>query len=51
MWNSYKVCFYKGRQYGLGSGAGIDVFLAANIVKGSGRVIGIDMTDEMLECR
>ncbi len=33
----------------LGSGAGIDVFLAANIVKGSGSVIGIDMTDEMLE--
>src|ERR671911_1959463 len=33
----------------LGSGAGIDVFLAANIAKGSGRVIGIDMTDEMLE--
>src|ERR687892_342212 len=33
----------------LGSGAGIDVFLAANIVKGSGKVIGIDMTDEMLE--
>ena len=33
----------------LGSGAGIDVFLAANIIKGSGRVIGIDMTDEMLE--
>jgi ubiquinone/menaquinone biosynthesis C-methylase UbiE len=33
----------------LGSGAGIDVFLAANKVKGSGRVIGIDMTDEMLE--
>jgi ubiquinone/menaquinone biosynthesis C-methylase UbiE len=33
----------------LGSGAGIDVFLAANLVKGSGRVIGIDMTDEMLE--
>ena len=33
----------------LGSGAGIDVFLAANIVKDSGRVIGIDMTDEMLE--
>src|ERR671918_99739 len=29
----------------LGSGAGIDVFLAANIAKGSGRVIGIDMTD------
>jgi arsenite methyltransferase len=33
----------------LGSGAGIDVFLAANIVKESGRVLGIDMTDEMLE--
>jgi arsenite methyltransferase len=33
----------------LGSGAGIDVFLAANIVKKSGKVIGIDMTDEMLE--
>src|ERR687898_3052188 len=33
----------------LGSGAGIDVFLAANIVKDSGDVIGIDMTDEMLE--
>lgn len=33
----------------LGSGAGIDVFLAANIANGSGRVIGIDMTDEMLE--
>jgi ubiquinone/menaquinone biosynthesis C-methylase UbiE len=33
----------------LGSGAGIDVFLSANIVKSSGRVIGIDMTDEMLE--
>jgi len=33
----------------LGSGAGIDVFLAANIVKENGKVIGIDMTDEMLE--
>lgn len=33
----------------LGSGAGIDVFLAANVVKNSGKVIGIDMTDEMLE--
>jgi arsenite methyltransferase len=33
----------------LGSGAGIDVFLAANLVKNSGRVIGIDMTDEMLQ--
>ena len=33
----------------LGSGAGIDVFLSANKVEGSGKVIGIDMTDEMLE--
>jgi arsenite methyltransferase len=33
----------------LGSGAGIDVFLSANKVGRSGRVIGIDMTEEMLE--
>jgi arsenite methyltransferase len=33
----------------LGSGAGIDVFLSANRVGGSGKVIGIDLTDEMLE--
>ncbi len=33
----------------LGSGAGIDVFIAANIVKNEGRVIGIDITDAMLE--
>jgi arsenite methyltransferase len=33
----------------LGSGAGIDVFLSANQVGKSGKVIGIDMTDEMLE--
>jgi ubiquinone/menaquinone biosynthesis C-methylase UbiE len=32
----------------LGSGAGIDVFLAANKVGKTGRAIGIDMTDEML---
>ncbi len=32
-----------------GSGAGIDVFLAANIVKEQGKVIGIDMTDDMLQ--
>lgn len=32
----------------LGSGAGIDVFLSANKVGGSGMVIGIDMTEEML---
>lgn len=33
----------------LGSGAGIDVFLSANTVGRSGKVIGIDMTEEMLE--
>ncbi len=33
----------------LGSGAGIDVFLSAKKVSNTGRVIGIDMTDEMLE--
>jgi arsenite methyltransferase len=33
----------------LGSGAGIDVFLSAKKVTKTGRVIGIDMTDEMLE--
>jgi arsenite methyltransferase len=33
----------------LGSGAGIDVFLSANSVGGAGHVIGIDMTDEMIE--
>ncbi len=32
----------------LGSGAGIDVFLAAGRVGPSGRVIGVDMTPEML---
>jgi arsenite methyltransferase len=33
----------------LGSGAGFDCFLAANRVGDKGRVIGIDMTPEMLE--
>lgn len=33
----------------LGSGAGIDCFIAAKLVGGSGRVIGVDMTDPMLE--
>jgi arsenite methyltransferase len=33
----------------LGSGAGIDVFISANKVGTKGQVIGIDMTDEMLE--
>ncbi len=32
----------------LGSGAGIDVFLAANKVGPSGNVIGVDMTEEMV---
>ena len=33
----------------LGSGAGFDAFLAARKVGSTGRVIGVDMTDEMLE--
>lgn len=33
----------------IGSGGGIDVFLSASKVKDSGKVIGIDITDEMLE--
>lgn len=33
----------------LGSGAGIDVFLAADSVGPTGRVIGVDMTPEMLQ--
>ncbi len=33
----------------LGSGAGIDIFLSARKVSNAGEVIGIDMTDEMLE--
>ena len=32
----------------LGSGAGIDVFIAAKAVGPAGKVIGVDMTDEML---
>lgn len=32
----------------LGSGGGIDVFLAANKVGNSGKVIGVDMTEEMV---
>jgi arsenite methyltransferase len=33
----------------LGSGAGFDCFLAANIVGRTGKVIGVDMTPEMIE--
>ncbi|MGH7531121.1 MAG: methyltransferase domain-containing protein [Gemmatimonadales bacterium] len=33
----------------LGSGAGIDVFIAAKLVGPRGRAIGVDMTDAMLE--
>jgi len=33
----------------LGSGAGIDAFLAAKKVGDSGKVIGVDMTEEMIE--
>ena len=32
----------------LGAGAGIDILLAGKVVGPSGRVIGIDMTDEMI---
>jgi SAM-dependent methyltransferase len=32
----------------LGSGAGVDVFLASKIVGPTGKAIGVDMTDEML---
>jgi arsenite methyltransferase len=32
----------------LGSGAGVDVFLAANKVGPTGKVIGVDMTEEMV---
>jgi radical SAM protein with 4Fe4S-binding SPASM domain len=33
----------------IGSGGGIDCFIAAKIVGSRGKVIGVDMTDEMLE--
>lgn len=33
----------------LGSGAGIDIFLASKKVSDSGKAIGIDMTDQMLD--
>lgn len=33
----------------LGSGGGFDVFQAGAVVKGTGRVIGVDMTPEMLQ--
>ncbi len=33
----------------LGSGGGIDCFIAARQVGGAGRVIGVDMTPEMIE--
>lgn len=33
----------------LGSGVGIDVFLAANKIGSNGRVIGVDMTQEMID--
>ncbi len=36
------------RMVDLGSGAGIDVFIAAKLVGSTGQAIGIDMTDQML---
>jgi arsenite methyltransferase len=46
-----KVCYIREGEVvvDLCSGAGIDVFLSANKIGRSGKVIGIDMTDEMLE--
>jgi len=47
--------FYRGgpqpgeRVVDLGSGAGMDSLLAARWVESNGRVIGVDMTPEMLE--
>jgi SAM-dependent methyltransferase len=32
----------------LGSGAGFDCFIAASKIRGNGRVVGVDMTEEML---
>ena len=52
MWCTYKVLLISREGetvVDLGSGAGIDVFLSAKRVGKSGKVIGIDMTDEMLE--
>ncbi|HVM39627.1 MAG TPA: methyltransferase domain-containing protein [Acidimicrobiia bacterium] len=40
---------YGDRVVDVGSGAGFDSFIAASQVGDSGRVVGIDMTDEMLE--
>jgi arsenite methyltransferase len=34
---------------GLGSGAGVDVLMSARRVGPTGKAIGLDMTDEMLE--
>jgi len=44
------ACLQPGEEVvDLGCGAGMDVFLAANQVGPSGRVVGFDMTPEMLE--
>ncbi len=51
MGQPHKVCPHKEGDtvVDLGSGAGIDVFMAANNAKENGKVIGIDMTDKMLD--
>jgi arsenite methyltransferase len=51
MWSTFKLWKYKKGEtlVDLGSGAGIDSFLAFKLVGNAGKVIGIDMTDEMLE--
>jgi len=33
----------------LGSGAGFDAFIVSSLVKNNGKVIGVDLSDEMLE--
>jgi arsenite methyltransferase len=50
MWRTLKLDLKRGEiVVDLGSGAGIDAFLASKVVGDEGKVIGIDMTDEMLE--
>jgi|SRR5579885_1261882 len=48
--NPFSLCALRPgeRVVDLGSGGGFDCFIAANQVGASGRVVGIDMTEEML---
>src|SRR6476620_5942787 len=51
MWKSNKICSYQRRRYScrFWIRGWNRCFLAANIVKQRGKVIGIDMTDKMLQ--